>query len=146
MFGKPHLILLCLVGIGVPVAVGCGGDGGSSSNGSTTTLDVTLKDFTVEPILTSTSAGAVTFKVKNKGKVAHDFLVIRTDLPVEGLPVQGGAVVPDGTTVNVLGVSNTLLPGASDKVPVDLVPGAYVLICNIPTHYELGMRTAFVAT
>jgi uncharacterized cupredoxin-like copper-binding protein len=99
----------------------------------------------VEPELNAVPAGTVTFSVKNKGKVAHDFLVIRTDLPLDALPVQNGAVVPDGVTVNVLGVSDTLLPGASDKVPVDLVPGGYVLICNIPTHYESGMRTAFVA-
>jgi uncharacterized cupredoxin-like copper-binding protein len=26
---------------------------------------------------------------------------------------------------------------------VDLGPGAYVVICNIPTHYDAGMSTPF---
>jgi uncharacterized cupredoxin-like copper-binding protein len=26
---------------------------------------------------------------------------------------------------------------------VDLAAGSYVLLCNLPGHYESGMRTAF---
>jgi len=34
--------------------------------------------------------------------------------------------------------------GETKTFTVDLAPGNYVLICNQPAHYQLGMHIAFV--
>ena len=31
-------------------------------------------------------------------------------------------------------------PGKSENLKLELPPGHYVVICNVPTHYQLGMR------
>jgi uncharacterized cupredoxin-like copper-binding protein len=36
--------------------------------------------------------------------------------------------------------------GSTRDLTVDLQPGRYVLVCNIPGHYKLGMHTALTAS
>ena len=36
-----------------------------------------------------------------------------------------------------------LAPGTSSSLDVNLDAGAYVLVCNLPAHYEQGMFAAF---
>ena len=36
-----------------------------------------------------------------------------------------------------------LNPEASELVTAELTAGAYVLICNVASHYQSGMHTAF---
>ncbi|WP_245474327.1 sulfocyanin-like copper-binding protein [Mesorhizobium sp. M2A.F.Ca.ET.042.01.1.1] len=41
------------------------------------------------------------------------------------------------------GEVSELDPGASGTLTVDLKPGKYVLICNVPGHFATGMWTEF---
>jgi uncharacterized cupredoxin-like copper-binding protein len=41
------------------------------------------------------------------------------------------------------GEVSELDPGASGSLAVDLKPGKYVLICNVPGHFASGMWTEF---
>ena len=41
------------------------------------------------------------------------------------------------------GEVSELDPGKSDTLTVDLTPGKYLLICNVPGHYGAGMWTEF---
>ncbi len=115
-------------------------DGGKPVPGAIT---VALTEFEVAPGQSSASAGTVTFSVSNQGNVLHNLRVIRTELSPEDLPVDEGAFMVDEDQVDVIAGSDNLDAGASETVTVDLEPGSYVLICNIPTHYESGMRAAF---
>ena len=92
--------------------------------------------------LPSIAAGEVTFEMINEGAVVHDIWVLRTELPYDALPVKGGVAVTGGDVEVVEKVLETAA-GTTVSLKASLVPGSYVLICNIPAHYELGMRAPF---
>lgn len=94
--------------------------------------------------LPSVPAGEVTFEMVNEGAVVHDLWVIRTDTPYDGLPVQGGVAVTGGNVEVIEKVLETPA-GTTVSLTAALEPGSYALICNVPAHYELGMRAPFTA-
>jgi uncharacterized cupredoxin-like copper-binding protein len=100
-----------------------------------------LREHTITLTSPEVRAGEVTFVVRNRGGSAHDFIVIKTDLAPDKLPMDGQTqkAREDGRVGGV----ELLGPGKSANLRVTLAPGHYVLICNVATHYELGMRTEF---
>ena len=92
--------------------------------------------------LPSIAAGEVTFEMINEGAVVHDIWVLRTAHAYDALPVQSGVAVTGGDVEVVEKVLETA-SGTTVSLTASLVPGSYVLICNIPAHYELGMRAPF---
>jgi uncharacterized cupredoxin-like copper-binding protein len=90
----------------------------------------------------SVSAGTVEFSVTNAGKVTHEVVVLKTDLPEGQIPADAaepGKVSEDAS----VGETGDMAPGAVKNVTLDLAPGKYVLICNQPGHYAAGMHVAF---
>ena len=90
----------------------------------------------------SMPAGTVTFEMLNEGAVVHDLWVVRTDLAYDALPVEGGLAVTGGANEVIDKVLETDA-GSTVSLTVDLAAGNYALICNIPAHYQLGMRAPF---
>lgn len=136
---------LVLCGLAVLLS-GCpqGGIGG-------TIVDVALAEFSVTPETATAPAGLVTFRVRNGGAVAHEFLVIRTDLAPDALPTEeNGAYQENGTGTEVIDEIEGINPGRTENLILTLEAGNYVLICNMVNqgfvHYALGMRTAFTVT
>ena len=75
----------------------------------------------------------------------HEFVAVRTDLAPNALPTDGTRVVED--QLDFRGRTTPLLsPGELGEVTVDLEPGAYVLFCNVPFHYDQGMFVSFTVT
>lgn len=105
------------------------------------TVDVSLFEFGIEPDTDSVVAGPINFALSNEGGTLHNFRVIATDLAADELPLDGNTV--DVDQLDVVASSGTIIAGSSDNLGADLVPGSYVLICNIPIHYESGMSVAF---
>ena len=104
-------------------------------------VTVVMDEWSVEPAVASAPAGEVTFNAVNRGGLAHDLWVIRTDLDAGALDVESGfAVVADG---EVAARSGDVTAGAAERLTATLEAGRYVLICNIAGHYELGMRVSF---
>lgn len=116
------------------VASACGG---TSEPTEQPTLSVTLTDFAVTADPGTVKAGRVVFAIRNRAAMAHELTVIRTDQAPDSRPMDGGKANEDG---KVGGVSN-ISAGVSRKLALDLAPGRYVLICNVPGHYQLGMHT-----
>ena len=106
---------------------------------SKSAVKVTEKEFKLTPVPTSAKAGAVIFSVKNAGALTHDFVVLKTNLPPNKLPVKSSKAVEVGR-VGKLGVFK---PGVTKKLTLTLKPGKYVLICNVAGHYGFGMRAGF---
>ena len=77
----------------------------------------------------------------NDGALEHEFVVVRSDLAVDALPQAGGAV--DESQIEVVGRIEQWPGGETKEATFSLTAGSYVLICNIPGHYQLGMRAAF---
>lgn len=108
-----------------------------------TTVDVGLTEFTVSPSLASVPAGSVSFSVSNSGVTPHNLRVIRTDLAADALPVDNTTLAVDEDQVEVVASTSDLDADGTEDVTADLEAGSYVLICNVPTHYDSGMTVAF---
>ncbi|MEA2662223.1 MAG: hypothetical protein QOH08_1795 [Chloroflexota bacterium] len=124
------------------VASACGGAAAPSDTGDVPTLYADLSDYRIVTDHPTVAAGRVVFGIRNHAAMAHELVVIKTDLAPDQLPLDGATAKArdDGKVGELLNIGG----GASRKLVLDLVPGKYVLICNIAGHYQLGMRAALV--
>ncbi|TAK80317.1 MAG: hypothetical protein EPO16_00830 [Dehalococcoidia bacterium] len=106
---------------------------------------VTLKDFAVVATPASITAGKVTFAVQNAGVSPHEFVIVKSDLAPDSLPQVNQKTV-DEKQVQVIGKVEPFDGGSKRELALELQPGRYVLLCNIPSHYISGMYTAFAVT
>ena len=104
-----------------------------------TRVAVTLNEWKVIPAMRSAPAGVVTFTVKNRGSIKHEFLVIRSSRPPNALRTKGAEASEAGLTKGTA----EFKPGLTTALTVTLKKGTYVLICNIPGHYKAGQYAAF---
>jgi uncharacterized cupredoxin-like copper-binding protein len=100
-------------------------------------IGVSLKEFTVNPTAKQAKAGRVTFSVRNDGSVLHEFVVLRTDAAAGQLPVTSAKADETGN----VGETGDLKPGRAKTIALNLKPGHYLMICNLPGHYTAGQRT-----
>lgn len=101
-------------------------------------VPVVLDEWKLVPSPTRVRSGRVTFVVRNEGSMAHEFVVLRTDRRVRGLPVRGGKAVEQGRR----GKLRQIASGASARLTLSLRTGRYVLICNLLGHYQAGQAAA----
>jgi uncharacterized cupredoxin-like copper-binding protein len=99
---------------------------------------VSLREFKVDATASAAAAGKVTFTVRNTGAVTHEFVVLRTTKPAASL-LKGARADESGN----IGETGDLAAGASKTIAVNLKPGHYALICNLPGHYTAGQHTDF---
>lgn len=108
---------------------------------------VSLTEWSVSPAPTTIADGPVTFQVSNEGAAIHNFRVFATDLAPDSLPVAVDRVDEESDQLEVLGgIAGAIQPGETQTATVDLPPGSYVLVCNVPTHYQTGMFVGFQVT
>ena len=91
------------------------------------------------------TAGTTTFDLTNAGTIAHEFLVVHTDLTTTELLARVDPTTHriDEALLDVVNEQPEYLPGVPGTVTVNLVAGHYVLMCNIPGHYKAGMYADF---
>jgi uncharacterized cupredoxin-like copper-binding protein len=106
-------------------------------------VDVIATEYSLTPGTSELAAGATTFVVNNVGATTHEFVVFRTDLPADQLPMTADGVEVDEDALEAMGEVEDVLPGTSQEFTVTLEPGNYVAICNIENHYAYGMVTTF---
>ncbi|HSI98703.1 MAG TPA: hypothetical protein VK926_10105 [Gaiellaceae bacterium] len=109
---------------------------------SATKVSVRLFEFKVTSAPAKAKRGAVTFVVRNTGKIDHELVVLRTNIAPAKLAVRSGKAVETGR----VGRAGRLSPGTSRTLSLKLKAGRYVLLCNLPGHYQAGQRIAFRAT
>ena len=100
-----------------------------------------LSDYKIVVNVPSVKAGKIKIGIRNLAAMEHSFQVLKTDLPPDKLPVDGASAKAkeDGKVGDIPSIP----AGKSASVTVDLVPGKYVFICNVASHYQLGMHTGF---
>lgn len=103
---------------------------------------VVLDEWSVEPSPGSVASGDITLGVINEGAQAHELTIYATDLPLDGLPLADWLV--DESILDPLASTPVIVGGQSRQLTVSLEPGRYVLVCNLPAHYERGMRAEFI--
>jgi uncharacterized cupredoxin-like copper-binding protein len=102
-------------------------------------VDVTLAQFAVSPTATIGAAGRLTFRVHNAGSISHELVMVKTPRAAADLPLKAGRAVENAN----VGETGDMQPGATKSVSVNLAPGHYALICNLPGHYLAGQHTDF---
>ncbi len=155
------LLLLAVLLLAVAMlALACGddGDGGEEGDGTATAtgtaeaelfvdpdapvVNVDLGEFFLTPDVGEVEAGAVTFNASNVGAIPHELVIIKTDSPVDQLPV-ADAKVDEGAAGEEIGEIEEFDAGLTLAGTFELEAGAYALICNIAGHYEGGMFVEF---
>jgi uncharacterized cupredoxin-like copper-binding protein len=114
------------------------------------TVNVVLKEWYVLPEKRSVDAHNITFKISNEGRMDHEFIVIKTTVPVHELPVHERGL-DEKKAGKLIGEIEDIHPGETRELTVHMASGNYVLFCNrvevedhkIISHYRHGMRVAF---
>jgi len=129
----PALMALVLLG------AACANPAESAPAGSQVVAE--LSDYKIVVDVPSVKAGKIKIGVRNLAVMEHSFQVLKTDLPQDKLSVDGASakVKEDGKVGEIASIP----AGKSASVTIDLVPGNYVFICNIASHYQLGMHAGF---
>ena len=109
------------------------------ASGAKSLVTVRLKEFKVLPTPLKAKRGVVSFAVKNIGKVDHELVVLKTKVAPGKLRVKKGRAI----LVGRVGRVGPLESRASRTLTLTLAAGKYVLLCNLPGHYQAGQRTGF---
>jgi len=117
----------------------CGGAGSGDGGGGDVAVTLTDVSLTAEP--GTFGSGDITFGIQNEGPSAHEFAIIRSDEQPGELPVDNG-LIPEGQ-IDLVDEAEDIAPRTSTTLSVNLAAGSYVLVCNLPDHYEAGMYSGF---
>ncbi len=92
-------------------------------------------------------AGAVTFDVTNWSRtLVHEMLVVAVDDANARLPYDADDQRVVEEKIDSLGETEEMQPQQSKAITLDLKPGTYLLVCNLPGHYAAGMWTVLTVT
>lgn len=117
---------------GPRMGMAMGKGGASMPNGP---MGITASEVTVP-------AGEVTFAVTNDSKtMVHEMVLAPVKNEKKALPYIKKAMKVDEDAAGHLGEVAELEPGQNGALTLTLKPGRYILYCNIPGHYMLGMWT-----
>jgi uncharacterized cupredoxin-like copper-binding protein len=143
--------MVAAVLVGTAVLAGCGLDtadnyvvrpAGVKESGAS--VDVTLRDFKIDASQASIPGGVVSFNVTDNGPTEHEFLIFASEADPANLPIKDGRVdEEDENSVKVFDSGDNIALQTTKAFTTALTPGHYVLICNLPGHYNNGMHTAF---
>jgi uncharacterized cupredoxin-like copper-binding protein len=111
-----------------PIGAAMGGDSG---------------EFTITLDPAATGAGPIVFNVSNDGEVEHEFEVFKTDAAPEDIPVADGHADMEAAGAEEIEEVEDIAPGATAELETDLEAGTYLIVCNLPAHFEQGMYTTF---
>jgi uncharacterized cupredoxin-like copper-binding protein len=130
--------LVTIVLLAAAVAAGCS-RGDAAPRGKV--VDVHEHDFVMTAKVTTVHAGLVTFRVRNSGPSTHEFLVDRTAVAADALPLRANAISvdEDSKLLHPVGSLGQIRLGATRELTLRLEPGRYVLFCNLEGHYRGGM-------
>lgn len=95
----------------------------------------------------SVKAGKITFDVSNLSRsIVHEMIVVAVDNPNAPLPYDYNKGRIPEKQVKMLGETEEMQPNAEKTITLDLSPGTYLLICNLPGHYAADMWTPLTVT
>jgi len=80
-----------------------------------------MSEFKFEPATAEVPAGKVTVVIANTGAVEHNFVIPRLEKGSEAVRA-----------------------GARAELELDLKPGTYEVVCDVPGHKEAGMTMTLV--
>ena len=140
---RPRLPLAVIAIMALLVAACSSGASPSTGAGAgASTIATELTEWAIKLDSSTGKAGSITFNVSNKGAKEHEFVVVKTDLKSDKLPVTGDDEVDESAFEPVDEIED-IKAGATPALIVDLKAGHYVLLCNLTGHYAKGMHADF---
>jgi len=109
-------------------------------------VNVDMKEVSMTPGRTSVPSGEISFRALNSGTIEHELRVIRADLDPKQLPMQSDGAQADTSKLDERLALTGVNAGQSKTEQVRLAAGKYVLLCNVPAHYQSGMVAPFTVT
>ena len=112
-----------------------GDAGGASSVVNVTQNNDDKFSLSVDP--TSVPSGEVLFSIQNNHVLAHQFVVIRSNLEIFDLTIRGFTIDPDQPGVEFVGQLSRAEnpPGEAAGLTLSLAPGKYFISCLVDAHY-----------
>lgn len=105
-------------------------------------LTVKTTDFAFDPTTLTAAAGKVKVTLVNKGSAVHELVVLKTAQAPGALKVSGDRV----SEADAVGEVSETPAGATKSATLNLKAGRYVFVCNVPGHYQDGMRGTLTVT
>ena len=115
----------------------------AAPSASATNVMVQMSDKDITLNATEVPAGLVTFMVMNRGTILHSLVVIRTDVADDQMPLDPADQSKVKETGSIV-ATGQMAAGSGKQIQRQLTPGKYVLVCNEPAHYAVGMHTGLV--
>jgi Sulfocyanin (SoxE). len=142
------LVLLVAVGIALGLGAWARRHAEDAVFKGTEKIEVHESSFRIELSETTIRSGKVGFDVHNNASVPHEFVVFKTDLDADDLPLgKDGDVVEDSPELkDVADIGSSIGPGHSRALFATLTPGHYAVVCNLPAHYHQGMHIDLTVT
>ncbi len=92
-------------------------------------------------------AGKVDLTIANNGTVQHELLIFKSNRDPAAYPTDpAGNIKEEGAGVSLVSDGDNIDPGGSQTRAVDLTPGKYLFVCNIPGHFTQGMYELVIVT
>ena len=97
-----------------------------------------LADDTITLSANQVAAGRIVFDTINTaGTLVHEIEIFSGATSGAQLPVRSS--VADTAGLTLVDEIEDIVPGATVALAVDLYPGTYLVVCNLPGHYATGM-------
>lgn len=104
-----------------------------------TPIQVALHEDAIDLDNDTVSSGPISLEIRNEGALVHEVEVFADATSGQILPVSNS--VADTTGLILVDEVENILPDSRASLVLDLSPGTYLVICNLPLHYETGMST-----
>jgi uncharacterized cupredoxin-like copper-binding protein len=132
-----------------PSAVSTGSPSEAAATGSLSSVGtgaIGLAEWKVV-VASSIKSGKTDFSIVNDGTAPHELLMFKSDLAPAAYPTDAaGDVQEEGAGVTLVSDGENIDPGGSQARSVDLAPGTYLFLCNIPGHFKQGMFAVVTVT
>ncbi len=115
----------------------------AKASAKATKVDVSETEMAIKLTPATVPAGPVDFVIHNKGAVPHEFVVFKTNLALNQLPMKDSKLDEDSKSLQNVADSGAqkLNSGESKTLQANLTTGNYAVICNVGNHFRRGMKT-----
>ena len=87
-------------------------------------------------------SGKTDLAITNVGAAPHELLVFKSDLKPSAYPTDAaGDIKEEDAGVKLVSDGDNIDPAGTQTRSIDLGPGKYLFVCNIPGHFKQGMFT-----
>src|SRR4029077_14455972 len=101
------------------------------------TVDLTEWKVTVAGTIKS---GKTDLTISNTGVAPHELLIFKSDRAPSAYPTDAaGNIKEKGAGVTLVSDGDNIDPAGTQARSIDLAPGTYLFVCNIPGHFKQGM-------